>query len=160
MNLFLLKIRAPKALISLHRLDNLTCTLDFYLFQSAYPMFNIGFLIPSDFKVFVSIKYEFIVMHEVIKKMETDGTLPVQWAYNDGKFKGGQKYNLRRESVKVLQKRLSSSAIGKHVLSFTKAVITSTTGLCASMVSGRKWSEWVLVHFDERSKHEDIIKCH
>ena len=60
--------------------------------------------------------------------MEAEQKNSVVWTYNDNKSKANsQRYNLRKDLVKVLHRRLHSS-IGTTVTGFTKAVTTSTMG--------------------------------
>jgi hypothetical protein len=95
------------------------------------------------------------------------------------------KYNLNKDYVKVLHKRLCSS-IGTIVIGFTKATITSTSGECTQFYAhpcfqGHQWYDWALVHFQEvnnqgeqiendypskilgflsiEGKHEAVIQC-
>ncbi len=60
--------------------------------------------------------------------MEEEWSLNVLWAYDDRKFKEGQKYKLSSDLVRILHRKFCSLAIGKHVTGFTMLVITSTTG--------------------------------
>jgi hypothetical protein len=82
----------------------------------------------EDITISLSGKYEFIVTLDVIKRMEEERKLSVVWAYDDKKVKEGPKYKLSQELVRVLHRKLCSSALSKHVNGFTKAVITSRTG--------------------------------
>ncbi len=82
----------------------------------------------EDITISLSGKYKFIVTHDVIKRMEEERKLNVMWAYVDKKVKEGPKYKLSRELVLVLHRKLRSSALGKHVNRFTKAVITLRAG--------------------------------
>jgi hypothetical protein len=82
----------------------------------------------EDITISLSGKYEFIATLDVIKGMEEERKLNVVWAYDDKKVKEGPKYKLSQESVRVLHRKLRSSALGEHVNGFTKAVITSRTG--------------------------------
>ncbi len=73
-------------------------------------------------------KYDFKVTHEVIEMMETESKVIVDWLYDFQILKGSSdKYNLNKDYVKVIHKRLRSS-IGTTVTGFTKATITSTSG--------------------------------
>jgi hypothetical protein len=66
----------------------------------------------------------------VIAMMEAESKVIVNWSYNVQILKGStDKYNLIKDYVKVLHKRLCSS-IGTIVTGFTKAPITSTSGEC------------------------------
>ena len=119
----------------------------------------------EDITISLSGKYKFIVTHDVIKRMEEERKLNVMWAYVDKKVKEGPKYKLSRELVLVLHRKLRSSALGKHVNGFTKAVITSRTGNETSFYAhpwfqGNKWYDWALVHFEEQIKKGHIIKSY
>ena len=60
--------------------------------------------------------------------IEAESKVIVNWSYNVKILKGScQKYNLNKDLVKVLHRRLCSS-IGTIVTGFTKATITSTSG--------------------------------
>jgi hypothetical protein len=75
-------------------------------------------------------KYDFKVTCKVIEMMEAERRVIVNWSYNVQILKGSSdKYNLNKDYVKVLHKRLCSS-IGTIVTGFTKATITSTSGEC------------------------------
>jgi hypothetical protein len=74
----------------------------------------------------MSGKYGFQVTREVIEMMEAESKAIVNWSYNVQILKeSSDKYNLNKDYVKVLHKRLCSS-IGTIVTGFTKARITST----------------------------------
>jgi hypothetical protein len=76
----------------------------------------------------ISRKYDFKVTHELIEMMETETKVIVNWSYNVQILKGSSdKYNLNKDYVKVIHKRLCSS-IGTIVTVFTKATNTSTLG--------------------------------
>ncbi len=76
----------------------------------------------------MSGKYDFTVTPEVIEMMEAESKVIVNWSYNYQVVKGSSdKYNLNKNYVKVLHKRLCSS-IGTIVTGFTKATVTSTSG--------------------------------
>ncbi len=80
----------------------------------------------GDVVIEMSGKYDFKVTHEVIEMMEAESKGIVNWSYNVQILKGSSdKYNLNKDYVKVLHKRLCSS-IGTIVTGFTKATITST----------------------------------
>ncbi len=76
----------------------------------------------------MSGKYDFTVTREVIEMMEAESKVIVDWSYNNQIVKGSSdKYNLNKDYVKVLHKRLCSSIV-TVVTEFTKATITSTSG--------------------------------
>ncbi len=76
----------------------------------------------------MSGKYDFTVTPEVIEMMEAESKVIVNWSYDYQIMKGSSdKYNLNKDYVKVLHKRLCSS-IGTIVTRFTKATIASTSG--------------------------------
>jgi hypothetical protein len=81
----------------------------------------------EDITISLSGNYEFIVTHDVIKRMEEEQELNVVWAYDDRKVKEGPKYKLSQELVWVLLRKLCSGAFDKHVNGFTKAVIRLRT---------------------------------
>jgi hypothetical protein len=82
----------------------------------------------GDVAIEMTGKYEFKVTHEVIEMMETESKVIVNWSYDFQILKGSSdKYNLNKDYVKVLHKRLCSS-IETTVTGFTKATITSTSG--------------------------------
>ncbi len=73
-------------------------------------------------------KYDFTVTYEVIEMMRAESKVIVNWSYNYQVMTGSSdKYNLNKNYVKVLNKRLCSS-IGTIVKRFTKVTITSTLG--------------------------------
>jgi hypothetical protein len=72
------------------------------------------------------------------------------------------KYNLNKDHVKVLHKRLCSS-IGTIVTGFTKATIASTSGECTQFYAhpcfqGHQWYDWALVHFQEVNNQGEEIE--
>jgi hypothetical protein len=81
-----------------------------------------------DIVIEMSGKYDFNVTCELIEMMEAESKVIVNWSYYVQILKGSSdKYNLTKDYVKVLHKRLCSS-IGTIVTGFTKATITSTSG--------------------------------
>jgi hypothetical protein len=84
----------------------------------------------GDVVIEMSGKYDFKVTREVIEITEAGTKVIVNWSYNIQIWKGSSdKYNLNKDYVKVLHKRLCSS-IGTIVTRFTMATITSTSGEC------------------------------
>ncbi len=82
----------------------------------------------GDTAIEMSGRYDFEVTHEVIEMMETESKVIVNWSYNFQILKGSSdNYNLNKDYVKVLHRRLCSS-IGTIVTGFKKATITSTSG--------------------------------
>jgi hypothetical protein len=78
----------------------------------------------------MSGKYDFKVTRELIEIMASESKVIVNWSYDVQILKGSSdKYNLNKDYVKVLHKRLRSS-IGTNVTGFTKATITSTSEEC------------------------------
>ncbi len=87
------------------------------------------------------------------------------WSYDVQIFKGSSdKYNLNKDYVKVLHKRLCSS-IGTIVTGFTKATITSTSGERTQFYAHpcfqkHQWYDWALVHFQEVNSQGEQIENH
>jgi hypothetical protein len=102
-------------------------------------------------------KYDFTVTHKVIEMMEAESKVIANWSYNYQIMKGcSDKYNLNKDYVKLLHKRLCSS-IGTIVTGFTKATITSTSEECTQFYAhpcfqGHQWYDWALFHFQEVNK--------
>jgi hypothetical protein len=100
----------------------------------------------------MSGKYDFEVTCEVIEMMEAESKVIVNWSYDYQIVKGSSdKYNLNKDYVKVLHKRLCSS-IGTIVTGFTKATITSasrerTQFYVHPCFQGHQWYDWALVWF-------------
>ncbi len=113
----------------------------------------------------MSGKYDFKVTPEVIKMMETESKVIVNWSYNFQTLKGSSgKYNLNKDYVKVHHTRLCSS-IGTIVAGFTKATITSTSGECTQFYAhpcfqGHQWYDWAIVHFQEINNQGEQIENH
>jgi hypothetical protein len=64
----------------------------------------------GDVVIEMSGKYKFKVSHAVIKMMEAESKVIVNWSYNVQILKGiSDKYNLSKDYVKVLHKRLFRS---------------------------------------------------
>jgi hypothetical protein len=110
----------------------------------------------------MSGKYYFKVTRELIEMMEAESKVTVNWSYNVQILKGSSdKYNLKKDYVKVLPKRLYSS-IGTIVTGFTKATITSASGERAPFYAhpcfqGHQWYDWALVHFQEANNQGEQI---
>jgi hypothetical protein len=102
----------------------------------------------------MSGKYNFTVTREVIEMMESESKVIVNWSYDYHIAKGSSdKYNLNKDYLKVLHKRLCLS-IGTIVIEFTKATITSTSGEHTQFYAhpcfqGHQWYDWALTHFQE-----------
>jgi hypothetical protein len=113
----------------------------------------------------MSGKYNFKVTREVIEMMEAESKVIVNWSYNFQILKGSfDKYNLNKDYVKVLHKRLCSS-IGTIVTGFTKATITSTSGERTQFYAhpcfqGHQWYDWALVYFQEVNNQGELIENH
>jgi hypothetical protein len=119
----------------------------------------------GDIVIEMSGKYDFKFTREVIKMMEAERKVTVNWSYNFQILKGSSdKYNLNKDYVKVLHKRLCSS-IGTIVTGFTKATVTSTLGECTQFYAhpcfqGHQWYDWALVHFQGVNNQGERIKNH
>jgi hypothetical protein len=117
----------------------------------------------GDIVIEMSRKYDYKVTPEVIVMMEAESKVIVNWSYNFQILKGSSdKYNLNKDHVKVLHKRLCSS-IGTIVTGFTKATITSTSGECTqfyahSCFQGHQWYDWACVHFQEMNNQGEQIE--
>ncbi len=113
----------------------------------------------------MSGKYDFTVTREVIEMMEAESRFIVNWSYDYQIMKGSsEKYNLNKDYVKILHKRLCSS-IGTIVTGFTKATITSasrerTQFYAHPCFQGHQWYDWALVHFQEVKNQGEEIKNH
>ncbi len=97
--------------------------------------------------------------------MEAESKGIVNWSYNFQILKGSSdKYNLNKDYVKVLHKRLCSS-IGTIATGFTKATIASTSGESTQFYAhlcfqGHQWYDWALVHFQEVNNQGEQIENH
>jgi hypothetical protein len=113
----------------------------------------------------MSGKYDFKVTREWIKMMESESKVIVNWSCNVKILKGScQKYNLNKDLVKVLHRRLCSS-IRPIATGFSKATITSTSGDCTQFYAhpcfqGHQWYDWALVHFQEMNNQGEQIENH
>ncbi len=119
----------------------------------------------GDVVIEMSGKYDFKVTNESIEMMEAENKIIVNWSYNVQILEGScDKYNLKKDYVKVLHKRLCSS-IGIVVTGFTKATITSTSAECTQFYAqpcfqGHEWYAWALVHFQEVNNQGEQIENH
>ncbi len=101
----------------------------------------------------------------MIEMMEAESRVIVNWSYNFQLLKGSSdKYNLNKDYVKILHKRLWSS-IGTNVTGFTKVTITSTSGECTQFYAhpcfqGHQWYDWALVRFEEVKNQGEQIENH
>ncbi len=106
----------------------------------------------GDIVIEMSGKYDFKVTYGLIEAMASASNVIVNWSYNIQILKeSSDKYNLNKDYVKVLHKRLCSS-IGTIVTGFMKATITSTSGertqfYARPCFQGLEWYDWALVHF-------------
>jgi hypothetical protein len=113
----------------------------------------------------MSGKYDLTVTHEVIEMMEAESKVIVNLSYDYQITKGSSdKYNLSKDYVKVLHKRLCSS-IGTIVIGFTKATITSTSGeptqfFAHPCFQRHQCYDWALVHFQEVDNQGEEIENH
>ncbi len=113
----------------------------------------------------MSGRYDLKVICELIEMMQAESKIIVNWSYDDQILKGSSdKYNLNKDYVKVLNKRLCSS-IGTIVTGFTKATITSTSGERTQFYAhpcfqGHQWCDWTLVHFQEVNNQGEQIENH
>ncbi len=111
----------------------------------------------------MSGNYDFTVTHEVIEMMEAESKVIVNWSYDYQIVKGSSdKYNLNKDYVKVLHKRLHSS-IGTIVTGFMKTTITSTSGEQTQFYAhpcfqGHQWYDWALVHFQKVNNQGEQIE--
>jgi hypothetical protein len=113
----------------------------------------------------MSGKYDFTVTREVIEMMEAESKVIINWSYDYQIAKGSsEKFNLNKDYVKVLHKRLCSS-IGTIATGFMKATITLTPGECTQLYAhpcfqGHQWYDWALVHFQEVNNQGEQIENH
>jgi hypothetical protein len=109
--------------------------------------------------------YDFTVTCEVIEMMEAESKVIVNWSYDHQIAKGNSdKYNLNKDYVKVLHKKLCSS-IGTIVKGFTNAIFASTSEECSqfyahSCFQGHQWYDWALAHFQEVNNQGEQIENH
>jgi hypothetical protein len=119
----------------------------------------------GDIVIEKSEKYDFKVTCELIETMEAESKVIVNWSYDFQILKGScDKYNLNKDYVKVLHKRLCSST-GTIVTGFTKATITLTSGertqfYAHSCFQGHQWYDWALAHFQEVNNQGEQIENH
>jgi hypothetical protein len=119
----------------------------------------------GDISIEMSGKYDFRLTRVLIEIMEAESKVNVNWSYNDKILKGScHKYNLNKDLVKVLHRRLHLS-IGTKVTGFTKATITLTSGEHTTFYAhhrfqGHKWYDWALVHSQEIYNRGDHIEDH
>jgi hypothetical protein len=119
----------------------------------------------ADISIEMSGKYNFRATRVLIEMMEAESKVNVNWSYNDKISKGScHKYNLNKELVKVLHRRLRSF-IGAIVTGFTKATNTSTSGECAQFYAhpcfqGRQWYDWTHAHVQEINNCGDHKEYH
>ncbi len=74
------------------------------------------------------------------------------------------RYNLNKDYVKVLHKRLCSS-INTNVTGFAEVTITLTSGECTQFYAhpcfqGHQWYDWALFHFQEVNNQGEQIENH
>jgi hypothetical protein len=118
-----------------------------------------------DIAIEMSGKYVFKVTPELIKMMEEESKVILDWSYDVKILKGScEKCNLNKDLVKVLHRRLCSS-IGTFVTGFTKATITLTSGertqcYAHPCFQGHQWCDWALLHFQEMNNQGEQIENH
>ncbi len=117
----------------------------------------------GDIFIEMADKYDFRVTRILIEMMEAESKVNVYWSCNVKIMKGScHTYNLNKDLVKVLHRRLRSS-IGTIVTVFTNATITSTSRECTQFSAhpcfqGHQWYDWALVHFQEITNPRDHKK--
>jgi hypothetical protein len=119
----------------------------------------------GDVVIEMSGNYDFKVTHEVIEMMEAESKVIVNRSYGFQILKrSSDKYNMNKDYVKVLHKRLCSS-IGTFETGLTKATITSTSGERTQFYAhpcfqGHQWYDWAPVHFQEVKNQGEQIENH
>jgi hypothetical protein len=119
----------------------------------------------GDVVIEMSGKYDFKITCEFIEMTEAESKVIVNLSYDVQILKGSSdKYNLNKDYVKVLHKRLCSS-IETIVTGFTKATITSTSRKRTQFYAhpcfqGYQWYDWALVHFQEVNNQGEQIENH
>jgi hypothetical protein len=117
----------------------------------------------GDFLMEMAGKYDFTVTREVIEMIKAESKIIVNWSYDCQIAKGSfDKYNLNKDYVEGLHKRLCSS-IGTIVTGFMKVTITSTSGECTQFYAhpcfqGHQWYDWAFVHFQEVNNQGEQIE--
>jgi hypothetical protein len=134
--------------------------------KSGNTVTNFDFTEPKrDVVIEMSGMYDYKVTCEVIEIMAAESKVIVNWSYDFQILKGNSdKYNLHKDYVKVLHKRLCSS-IGTIVTGFTKALITSTSGKRTQFyaypcLQGHQWYDWSLVLFQEVNNQGELFGNH
>jgi hypothetical protein len=111
----------------------------------------------------MSGKYDFKITCELVEMMEAESKIFVNWSYDVKILEGScQKYNLNKNLVKVINRRLCSS-IGTIATGFTKATITSTSGEHTQFYGHpcfqeHQWYDLALVHFQEINNQGEQIE--
>ncbi len=111
----------------------------------------------------MSGKNDFKVTREVIDIMASESKVIVNWSYNVQILKGScEKYNLNKDLVKVLHRRLCSS-IRKNLTGFMKATITSTSGertqcYAHPCFQGHQWFYFAVVYFQRVNNQGEQIE--
>ncbi len=119
----------------------------------------------GDVVIEMSGKYDFKVTCEVIEMVEAESKVIINWSYDVQILKGScDKYNINKDYVKVLHKRLCSSN-ETIVAGFTKVTIISTSGEYTQCYAhpcfqGHQWYDWALVHFQEVNNQGEEIENH
>ena len=76
----------------------------------------------EDVNIILSGKYEIVVNKDVIGKMERDGSVHVNWSFDDCKKTGNNKFNLKRDLMRVIHRRLVETKNNTEiVVGYTKS---------------------------------------
>ena len=114
----------------------------------------------EDVNIILSGQYEIVVNKDVIEVMERDGSVHVTWSFDHFKKMGNKKFNLKRDLVRVIHRRLVETKNNTDiiVLGYTKANLKLIADEERSIFyahpfyKGHDWYDWAMVHFEEIDK--------
>jgi len=112
----------------------------------------------EDVNIILSGKYEIVVNKDVIEKMERDGSVHVNWSFDDCNKTGNKKYNLKRDLVRVIHRRLVETKHNTEIIvGYTKANFKllsneQTIFYAHPCYKGHNRYDWARVNFEEKDK--------
>ncbi len=95
--------------------------------------------------------------------MERNGSVDVNWSFDVSKKNGNIKYNLKRDLVRVIHRRLVETKNNTElVLGYTKAnfkLLSNEQSIFYAhpCYQGHKWYDWAMVHFEEKNNLGELF---
>ncbi len=105
----------------------------------------------EDVDIILSGKYKFVANTSVIKEMEQDGTVDVIWSFNETKKNDNRQFNLHRDLVRVIHRRLTEDDINSLDYEKYSRIVYGYTKHCLSQYQTNKLYSTHILTFKEMS---------